>query len=127
MREKDRNRKDFPGRRWLIVGLRTVHLVGVILLGIALVTGQSSSWATGGVLLSGLAMLAIDTWAKPSHLRELSGATLLVKLGLLGLGLMMPALLPGIFWLLVVISSVVSHAPGDFRHRRLGSIRRSVN
>ena len=40
---KNQNKRDFPGRRWLSISLRSLHLVGVVLLGAALlgyVAGQ---------------------------------------------------------------------------------------
>lgn len=111
--------RDFPGKRWLNLALRTVHLAGLVLLGAALLgTGDLRT----GVLLtvvSGLAMFAIDLWANPSHLGETAGAGILVKLALVGLMAMLPEHAASLFWLILVLSTLLSHAPGPFRHRRL--------
>jgi len=67
-------RRDPPLRRWLNVACRSLHVVGIILLGAALLAGTST---TPGALLtaaSGLGMLALDTWRKPAHLAEVSGS-----------------------------------------------------
>lgn len=111
--------RDFPGKRWLNVALRSVHLLGVVLFGAALLGAGSIPLGAGVTLVSGLAMFAIDTWANPAHLREVSGFGLLVKLALIGLAAAVPDLALTVFWTLVVLTSVLAHAPGSFRHRRL--------
>lgn len=112
-------RRDFPGRRWLNVSLRTLHLAGVVLLGTALLgTGETAvgGWLT---LLSGLAMLASDWLTQPGHLREAAGAGILLKLTLVALIVALPGLAVPLFWLLLAGSTLLSHAPGSLRHRRL--------
>jgi len=81
-----KGRGSFPGRRWLIVVLRALHLIAVIALG-ALLLGAPAApgWSHGTV--SGL----------------------VVATG--------PA--PWLFWALVALSAVVSHAPASFRHAEL--------
>ena len=64
-------------------------------------------------------MFAGDAWANPAHLREVAGCGVLVKLGLVALmALYPPAALP-LFWTILVISTLLSHAPGNLRHRHL--------
>lgn len=113
------NVRDFPGRRWLNLSLRTAHLAGIVLLGAALLgTGgiTTGAWLT---LLSGIGMFAGDAWANPAHLREVAGFGVLVKLALVAvMALYPPAALPA-FWSILVISTLLSHAPGSLRHRRL--------
>jgi hypothetical protein len=116
---QDKPKRDFPGRRWINISLRAVHLVGVVLLGAALIGGTSQLSAGLLVLLSGGVIFAIDVWCKPSHLGEIAGMTILLKLLLVLFMLLVPAYAMATFWLLLVLSSLVSHAPGDFRHRRL--------
>lgn len=111
--------RDFPGKRWLNVALRTVHLGGLVLLGAALLGAGPVGPAAGVTALSGLAMFAIDTWANPAHLREVAGFGVLVKLLLVGLMATQPAWALSIFWLVLVLSTLLSHAPGAFRHRQL--------
>jgi hypothetical protein len=121
------NRHDDPGtrreirfRRWMSVGLRTLHLVSVIALG-ALVLGAAplAGWppgrVAGAVVISGLAMLALDVHASRLHLRTVAGLTGLGKLALVVALAYAPA--PPLYWTIVVLSAVVSHAPATFRHR----------
>ena len=56
---KTQNKRDFPGRRWLSIALRSLHLVGVVLVGAALLSG-------GEPRAAGLLMLLTD--GKPNDL-----------------------------------------------------------
>jgi hypothetical protein len=111
--------RDFPGKRWLNVGLRTAHLLAVVLFGAALL--GAGDVATGALLTlgSGLGMFVIDLWANPAHLREVAGFGVIVKLTLLGLAAIRPELGLAMFWAILILSTLLSHAPGNFRHRRL--------
>ena len=111
--------RDFPGRRWLNLSQRTVHLAGIVLLGAALVGAgevRTAAWLT---LISGLAMFAGDVWANPAHLREVAGFGVLAKLLLVAVMVAHPSLALAIFWAVLVLSTLLSHAPGALRHRRL--------
>ncbi|MCG2577415.1 hypothetical protein LZ012_10465 [Dechloromonas sp. XY25] len=111
--------RDFPGKRWLNVVLRTVHLVGIVLFGAALLGAGSLPLGATVIVASGLSMLALDTWSKPAHLREIAGFGVLVKLGLIALASALPQMALPAFWTLVVFSTLLAHAPGRVRHRRL--------
>jgi hypothetical protein len=111
------DRKTFPLQRWLNVVLRGLHLVAVIILGAALLGAPvDSDRAVLGLWTTGLAMLASDTWSKPSHLREASGFAMLIKLVLVGWMAVDAALRPVLFWGVVAGSAVFAHAPARFRH-----------
>jgi hypothetical protein len=51
---------------------------------------------------------------------ELAGLFIPLKLAGVAAMIVLPQLAAGIFWLLLVASSVVSHAPAAFRHLRPG-------
>lgn len=111
--------RDFPGKRWLNLGLRTVHLAGLVLLGAALLGAGDISSGAGVVFISGLTMFAIDTWANPGHLRETAGFGVLLKLSLVGLMALASNWALPIFWFVLALSTLLSHAPANFRHRKL--------
>lgn len=113
------NVRDFPGKRWLNVALRTLHLIGLVLLGAGLL--DNGEIGTGALItfVSGFGMFAIDTWANPAQLREIAGFGVLVKLLLVALMAWQTAYAALIFWLILIISTLLSHAPGAFRHHRL--------
>lgn len=112
------NRRDFPGRRWLSIMLRALHLVGVVLLGAALLGAGDREAAGTLVLASGLLLFALDLWSQPDHLGELAGLFVVLKLLLVAGLLVFPGAAVPLFWSLVVASALVSHAPGSFRHIR---------
>jgi hypothetical protein len=113
-------RHEFPGRRWLSISMRTLHIVGVVLTAVT-IFGKGAHPAAGAVLMlvSGAALYAIDLWHHRQLWRELAGVFVAVKLTLLVAMLLVPEMAATVFWLLVVTSSVVSHAPRRFRHMRL--------
>ncbi len=111
--------RDFPGRRWLNLGLRTVHLSGIVLLGAALLGAGGLAFGAWLTLLSGLGMFAGDAWANPGHVREIAGCGVLLKLALVALMVVAPATALPVFWAILVLSTLLSHAPGALRHQRL--------
>ena len=113
------NIRDFPGRRWLNLGLRTAHLAGIVLLGAALLGAGEITTGAWLTLLSGIGMFAGDAWANPAHVREVAGFGVLVKLALVAVMALYPPVALPVFWGILVISTLLSHAPGSLRHRRL--------
>jgi hypothetical protein len=114
--------RDLPGRRWLTVVLRTAHLIAVIWLGACLMAepmAASLRLAHTAVTCSGVAMFAVDLWCHPGHLRERAGAAMIVKLALIAAMAAAPSLALALFWIVVVWSAVISHAPASFRHARI--------
>lgn len=113
------NIRDFPGKRWLNVALRTLHICGIILLGASLAGAAPPLFAVLVTVISGSLMFAIDLWANPAHIRETAGFGVLVKLLLVGGMALAPTIAAPLFWLMVVLSTLLSHAPGGLRHRLL--------
>ncbi len=79
----------FPGRRWLNLSLRAVHLAGIVLLGAALLGAGEIAVGAWLTVLSGLGMVA-------------ASATAL-----------------SVFWATLVLPTLLWHAPGALRHKRL--------
>ncbi len=114
------SKRDFSGRRWLNIGLRSLHLAGVVLAGIAIYGGGSHSAAgIALMLLTGIGMYATELWHRPSFWQEAAGLLTPAKLLTLVVMLLVPQIAGPLFWLLLITSSVVSHAPWEFRHKRI--------
>jgi uncharacterized membrane protein HdeD (DUF308 family) len=115
---KQSPRRDFPGRRWLGVALRGVHLVTVILLGAAIfgATRYDAGQMGIAVLITGAVLWALDIWSKPQHLREWAGVSMIIKLALVAAMVFLPTLHEPLFWVIVAWSAVFSHAPASFRN-----------
>jgi hypothetical protein len=116
------SRRDFPGRRWLSVVLRGLHLVAVIWLGAGILgapTGYALPQLGLAVFATGLLVWVLDIWSKPQHLRQWAGMSMILKLVLVALMVAVPATQSALFWLLVLWSAVFSHAPASFRNARV--------
>jgi hypothetical protein len=113
-------KNDHPWRRWLGIALRSLHLAGVVLAGAAIL-GNGTLSVAGVVLmlLTGFGLYGIELWRHPDLWREVAGVFIAVKLMVLLVMLLVPDIAGPLFWLLLISSSVVSHAPWAFRHRRI--------
>jgi hypothetical protein len=113
-------RRNVPGGRWLSVALRAAHLLGVVWLGAAVHGAPLAAQGVGiYVLVTGLALFVLDLFTYPHHLKEAAGLAVFVKLALVvGIVASEPARLP-LFWAVVLWSAIFSHAPANFRHKRL--------
>lgn len=113
-------RRDFRGRRWLSVVLRGMHLIAIILLGADILGAPHApvdhTGAAMAVFATGAFMFALDVWSSPQHLFEVSGASVLIKLVLVGALALMPEWSEALFWIIVAWSVTFSHAPASFRH-----------
>lgn len=117
-----RHYRQLPGKRWINIGLRTLHLIGTAGIGAVYLLGTAPEgwlpflWLTIG---SGTAMVAIEVWGNGVWLVQVRGVAILAKLALLGAMSLFPASAAGIFTLVMVISAVGAHAPGRLRHYSL--------
>jgi hypothetical protein len=112
-------RRADPALRWLNVALRALHLATVIGLGAALLGAPLSLHRQAiGVLLTGLAMFALDLQGKPRMLLEWSGASMLIKLALVAWMALDAELRLPLFWAVLIWSAIFAHAPASFRHAR---------
>ena len=116
------NSRNFAGMRWVSIGLRTLHLVGIAGIGGAFLqqtpipdVATPYLWIT---LVSGVAMLALEIWCNGIFLIQLRGMAILVKLLLLALLLYLNI---GVYVLItvIVISGIISHAPAKVRYFKL--------
>ena len=112
-------RHRFPGRRWVSITLRSLHLLGTAGVGGGFLYGAPESawlpylWILAG---SGVAMAVLQSWGNPYWLVQLRGIAVLAKLALLGLLLWTPAPALPVFVLVILISGAIAHAPGDVRY-----------
>jgi len=109
--------------RWLGIVLRALHLASVILLGAALMAEHQTATPIDAVMISGIALFALDTWSYPGHLFEVAGVSVVLKLILIAAMAIDPAWQLPLFWVVVVWSVLFSHAPASLRHHRLRGSR----
>jgi len=111
--------RGFTGMRWLNITLRTLHLIGIAGLGGAYLYAaprplwEPYLWLT---LLSGLGMVAVSIYSNGIWLLQMRGVVILFKLVLLGLMLWWPAFSLELAIAVIVLSSVIAHAPASLRY-----------
>ena len=118
--DDQRVRRDFPGRRLTVNLMRALHLVALAGFAAAVLAAGPHGWRWAIVLLgSGAVMMALDAWSEPGYLRQVQGVAMLVKLLLVTAMIAWQEMQQALFWLLIVYSAMLSHAPGRLRHHRL--------
>lgn len=117
----------FPGQRWVNIGLRTLHLIGIAGLGAGfLYVGEDGAWQPylHLTLLSGVGLMLISLWSNGIWLVQLRGQAILLKLLLLGLIPVWPRATTALFIGVIVISGLIAHAPANLRYYSLLHRRR---
>ena len=113
--------RDFPGRIVLINLCRIGHVAGLAGVSAWVLAGAAMDVRLFATLLvtSGLGIMALDTWSNPLYLRQVSGLAMLCKMGLVIVMLLSDELRLSMFWIILIYSVAISHAPGRIRHHRL--------
>lgn len=111
----------FRGERWVNIGLRCAHLVGIAgMAGGFLFALDDDVWAGYWylALASGVALSLLYVWSTAIWLFELKGLAVLLKIALLAGAAAYPALRGEVFVTIIVLSGVIAHAPAKVRGRR---------
>ena len=109
----------FPWARPVQLALRSVHIAAMALVvgGIPFGADVQALWVPILItLLSGFLLFAVDLARDLAILTQGSGVAVLLKLGLLGLGLLQPAARLPWYLAATLVASVGSHMPGAWRH-----------
>ena len=121
MRSADKA-KGFNGRRLLINALRSLHLIGMVGTGAAILGDRSIAAHPYFSLLlvaSGIGIALVDWLGNPAYFRHVNGLLVLFKVFLLITVGWLAGLADALFWVLIVGSVLIAHAPAQLRHRRL--------
>ena len=113
--------REFRGQRWVNVGLRCAHLLGVAGIGGGFLFDlHPQAWASYWhlTLASGVALSLIYIWSTAIWLCEIKGLAIIFKNILLAVAIAVPAARGELFIAIVVISGLVAHAPARVRSRR---------
>lgn len=106
-----------PGYKWIQGALRGAHIAAVVGLAGWFAGVPGFAWGPPLVLVSGLLLLALELWAHPGYIWQLTGLHILAKFALLGLALAFEAWRWPVFWAVILLSSLISHAPGWARRQ----------
>lgn len=99
--------------------LRSLHIAAMALVVGGLPFGADFQTLRRSILLTvvtGVLLLAIDLAKDAAFLVQGSGIAVLVKLGLLGMGLLQPAARLPWYLAATMVASIGSHMPGAWRH-----------
>jgi hypothetical protein len=113
--------RSFYGQRWVNIGMRCVHLVGITGIGGGFLNGlDAGSWSLYWQLtvFSGVALSLIYIWSSGIWLLELKGLAIILKLVVLTVALMIPDLRSTAFILVIIMSGLIAHAPARVRSWR---------
>ncbi|MGQ9751611.1 MAG: class I SAM-dependent methyltransferase [Thermoanaerobaculaceae bacterium] len=108
----------FPYLRWLNIGLRGLHLVGIAgLVGGFLFDLPEARWAVYRplTLASGGLLTGLYLWTDTAWLLKLKGQAILAKLALLGLAYAQPDWRAEVYVLAILLSAFFAHAPDRVR------------
>lgn len=106
-------------KRWSKISLRTLHLLAVAGVGGGILFGLDKElWLSYWwlALATGAVMMLIDMISNPVWLLQVRGLTVLLKLILVGLLGRYPGYDSYLLVIIIVISAVISHAPGKLRY-----------
>lgn len=108
----------FPAERWVNIGLRCLHLVGIAgMSGGFLFDLASEVWSFYWYLAiaTGVALSLLYLWCSATWLFEVKGLSIVLKLALLAVASAVPALRGEVFVAVIVLSGLVAHAPARVR------------
>jgi hypothetical protein len=121
-------------KRWSKISLRTLHLLAVAGVGGGVLFAlEKDLWINYWwlALVSGILMMLMDIAANPVWIVQVRGVVILLKLILLALLGINPDWDSFLLAVIIIISAVISHAPGKLRyyslyHRRVISSENDV-
>lgn len=106
-------------KRWTKISLRTLHLVAVAGVGGGILFGLDKGlWVNYWwlAIVSGGLLILVDVSSNPVWLIQIRGLTAYLKLVLLVLLVYFPAYDKLLVLLIIIISAIISHAPGKLRY-----------
>ncbi len=106
-------------KRWTKISLRTLHIVAVAGVGGGILFGlEKTVWINYWwlALASGVLMMAIDIVSNPVWLVQVRGLVIYLKLVMLAVLGAFPQWAGMILLMIIILSSVISHAPGNLRY-----------
>jgi len=109
-------------KRWTKISLRTLHLLAVAGVGGGILFGlEKDLWINYWwlALVSGVLMMVIDIVSNPVWIVQVRGLVIFLKLILLAFIGSNPSLDGLLLAVIIIMSGIISHAPGQLRYYSL--------
>jgi len=106
----------FVGKRWLKVGLRTLHLVGFAGLFAAMATGNQLTEYWAITITSGVALLLLEALSNLVWFVQVRALFMYLKFALLAALFAYPEYQWYCMIVMVILSGIISHAPSSLRY-----------
>ena len=109
-------------KRWSKISLRTLHLLAVAGVGGGILFAlEKDLWINYWwlALVTGVLMMVMDIAANPVWIVQVRGVVIIFKIFLLALLVSYPAWGSFLLIVTIIISAVISHAPGKLRYYSL--------
>lgn len=109
-------------KRWTKISLRTLHLLAVAGVGGGILFGLEKDLWIGYwwlAMASGVLMMLVDIISNPVWMVQVRGVSIFIKLILLACLGINPDWDGFLVMLIIIISAVISHAPGKLRYYSL--------
>jgi len=106
-------------KRWTKISLRTLHLLSLAGVGGGILFGiENSLWINYWwlAIASGVLLMLVDIISNPVWLVQIRGVSIFIKLILLACLGVYPDWDGLLLLLVIIISGVISHAPGNLRY-----------
>jgi hypothetical protein len=114
-----RESRDFAGKRYISIGLRTLHLMGIAgFAGFFLFALPIEIWRPFAILAvsSGIALIGVEIFSDGIWLLQLRGLAVILKLLILAMCFTFPDLALFGFFIIIALSGFFSHAPAKIRY-----------
>jgi hypothetical protein len=114
--------RNFKNKRWLEISIRTIHLIGIAGAGGAyLYQTPHEVWPPyqNILMVSGFLLVLLEIWTNAIWIIQIRGIAVLIKLLLLFFIPFVQGWEPHIIITVIIISGIISHAPGDVRYYSL--------
>lgn len=111
--------RTFPFMRWVRIILRTMHLTGMAgMTGLYFSVPLNYQYYPFAMLTftTGFFLVALELWSNGVWLIQLRGMAVCLKLFILSFLIVTPHHGLAVMMLLIIISGVISHAPGHVRY-----------
>lgn len=107
---------NFKGKRWLKISLRSIHLVGIAGVFASTLTDENLYVYWVIATLSGLGLLALEALTNLIWFIQVRALVMYVKFSLLTALLFYPYYAWHILVAVILLSSLISHAPSSVRY-----------